>query len=70
MKGKTLRTVVTTREVRRRWHHPDPEDLKRLAAGELETKRAGALQAHLRGCLRCSLLAGRAEARQEVGAEG
>ena len=68
MKRKGFHTVVTHEETRRRWSHPDPADMKRLVAGDLEPKRASALRRHLRCCVGCSLLAGRVAAVE--GAEG
>jgi hypothetical protein len=64
MKGKSFHLVGTTKAVRRRWDHPDPEDLRKLLAGSLEPKSATALRRHLRSCLDCALLAGRLAAIQ------
>jgi len=33
MKGKKLRVVVTREAPRRRWDHPDPEEMEELLAG-------------------------------------
>lgn len=69
MKGKNYRLVGTVKEERRRRHHPDPEDMRKLLAGGLEAKSATALRRHLRSCLDCALLAGRLAAVQGIDLE-
>jgi len=64
MKGKNIHLVATTKEARRRWQHPEPEDMQKLLAGDLGAKNATALRRHLRNCLECALLAGRLAAIQ------
>jgi len=64
MKGKSFHLVGTTKTVRRRRGHPEPEDLRRLLADDLAPKSATALRRHLRDCLDCALLAGRLAAIQ------
>jgi hypothetical protein len=64
MKGKKIRLVTGTTTARRRWHHADPEDMRKLLKGALEPRQAKALRRHLRDCLDCALLAGRLAAIQ------
>lgn len=64
MKGKSFHLVATTKTVRQRRSHADPEDMRRLLDGALEPKSATALRRHLRSCLDCALLAGRLAAIQ------
>jgi hypothetical protein len=64
MKGKSFHLVGTTKTVRRRRGHPEPEDMQKLLAGGLDAKSATALRRHLRDCLDCALLAGRLAAIQ------
>ena len=64
MRGKSFHLVATTKTVRRRRSHADPEDMRRLLDGDLEPRRAKAVRRHLRDCLDCALLAGRLAAIQ------
>lgn len=64
MKGKKIRLATTTETVRRRWHHADPADMRKLLQNGLEPGQAKALRRHLRDCLDCALLAGRLAAIQ------
>ena len=64
MKRKGFHLVGTTKTVRRRRDHPEPEDLRKLLADGLEPRSATALRRHLRDCLDCALLAGRLAAIQ------
>lgn len=69
MKGKSFHLATTTKSIRRRWRHADPEDMRKLLEGELEAKSAVALRRHLRSCLECALLAGRVAAVQGIDLE-
>jgi hypothetical protein len=69
MKGRTLRTVTTMKETRRRWSHPEPADMRKLLEGGLEPRSADGLRRHLRCCLRCTLLAGKVAAAEGSGVE-
>ena len=69
MKGKRLRIATTTETDRRRWHHADPADMRRLLEDALEPRQAKALRRHLRSCLDCALLAGRLAAIQGMDLE-
>jgi len=64
MKGKKIRLATTTETIRRRWHHADPDDMRKLLRNGLEPRQATALRRHLRTCLDCALLAGRLAAIQ------
>lgn len=64
MKGKKIRLATTTEIIRRRWHHADPDDMRKLLEDALEPRQAKALRRHLRDCLDCALLAGRVAAIQ------
>lgn len=66
MKGKGFHQVATTKTVRRRWRHADPEDMRKLLDGALEPRSATALRRHLGSCLDCALLAGRLAAIQDT----
>jgi len=68
-KTERFRLVTTTEEVRRRWHHADPEEIRKLLAGALGPQRARAVQRHLHGCLKCTLVAGRLAGMRDPGPE-
>jgi len=70
MKGKRYRLGSTTEETRRRWHHADPEEIRKLLAGTLGPQRARAVQRHLHDCLKCTLQAGRLVGLQDAAVEG
>jgi len=69
MKGKRPRIVTTREETRRRWQHAEPEEMRKLLDGRLEPKSARALQRHLAGCLKCTLVAGRLAGMRDPGLE-